>query len=75
MANIVRIKIKKVIRLKDYFVCQIGDEALGMSFSINIYKTNGVCPQEGMELIFTQRPEGGPNAVSLWMDHKHIADF
>ena len=71
----IRIKITKVKQTRDLFICFFGKEEQQMALCINMYKTGGVVPKEGMDLVFTQYPTKEKDITSLWVDSKKIAEF
>lgn len=71
----IRIKITKVTQTRDLFICFFGKEEQQTAFCINMYKTGGVVPKEGMDLVFTQYPTKEKSVTSLWVDNKKIAEF
>ena len=71
----IRIKITKVKRTRDLFICFFGEEKHQMAICIDMYQTSGVVPKEGMELVFTQYPTKEKHLTSLWIESKRIAEF
>ena len=60
---------------RDLFICFFGKEEHQMAFCIDMYKTAGTVPKEGMELVFTQYPAKENYLTSLWIGNKKIAEF